>query len=542
MRLHTDGELSYPHQYRSTGARGGFAVLSIAALVLIFGVEVRSLTVGLLPPTGTTDTLAILSTLIWAMTASVLTHQAIYRIASAIERPSRRAPSGESRPSTIGTDILLLYATCDDFDAEACQACVGQDYHRVRVIICDDSQSEDHRKRVDNFLDANRDRCEVSRRGSRAGYKAGNINHAIAEFGVPADWILVVDADQLLPTDYVSRIVAEIPTETERVGWVQGVAHARIGRLTLISEALAIGTTSYYNWDLPGRERYGFTSIAGHGVVFPYAAWRDVGGLPEVVSEDYAFAFRLRAAGRSSRIAWSAASGEGIPDHFSSFLIRIGKYSNGTAELARKEFPLLLRSGVRWPEKYDALMQLAYYPLSPLLILNGFITAIVLGNDRSGLLASQVMSAGIVFSAVLATSMVSIQSAGSVRGGLRGYLIAYSCISCATPLVAWKFVAGLFGPAVFERTPKGDSRSRLDGSFRLAMYALGLLAILTAFVTRSEFSLVLAGLGISWLCVDLYEKCDSSSCIGSAARLCLFFPALLTVAGGLGAVARFWRA
>ena len=74
--------------------------------------------------------------------------------------------------------FLLLYCTCNDFNAEALSACMKQKYKNFRTLILDDSSDEEYRVRIDRFA-AERG-IEVIRRADKKGFKAGNLNNCLS--------------------------------------------------------------------------------------------------------------------------------------------------------------------------------------------------------------------------------------------------------------------------------------------------------------------------------------------------------------------------
>ena len=117
--------------------------------------------------------------------------------------------------------VALLYLTCDDFDAEAIESLPNQDYPKYNVFILDDSEKRmPHRPQGQNVT--------VVRRGSRKGFKAGNLNHWLQRFSHEYDYFVILDSDSILPTCFLSEMLryAEHPANSN-VAIFQAETHPR---------------------------------------------------------------------------------------------------------------------------------------------------------------------------------------------------------------------------------------------------------------------------------------------------------------------------
>lgn len=165
--------------------------------------------------TTTFSILAHTSALIWWIVLYWAFHHLSYQVFSLFKNETASQQTNVTLHS-----IALLYPTCDDFVEECCQSCLEQDYEHFRVIICDDSKSDKFKRVIDRFINANPSKCSVIRRENNKGYKAGNLNNAISNY-VNEDWICIVDADQYLPRDYLSKLVKQIPKEESEIAYIQ---------------------------------------------------------------------------------------------------------------------------------------------------------------------------------------------------------------------------------------------------------------------------------------------------------------------------------
>jgi cellulose synthase/poly-beta-1,6-N-acetylglucosamine synthase-like glycosyltransferase len=244
---------------------------------------------------------------------------------------------------------------------------------------------EEYVAKVKDFV---RSHPEVAllRRSSRGGYKAGNLNHAFRH-ALPegVEWAVVVDADDTLPGGFLPALASAVAGQPERVAFVQAAHlpdHLRgrggppggpDGGPTVFQRMMGPEVQLFYERDLCHRGRFGFVPFLGHGAAIRRGAWDAVGGFPEVVSEDFAFAIRLRLGGWYGVYAGDVASFESFPRDFGAFLVRLRKFSGGTAELARGHLWGFLRGGAGPAEKVDLLMLVLWYFLTPLVFIKIYI-------------------------------------------------------------------------------------------------------------------------------------------------------------------------
>src|SRR6185312_9456977 len=103
--------------------------------------------------------------------------------------------------------------------------------------------------------------AELLRRPDRRGFKAGNLNHALTAAAIKADWVIIVDADETLPQQYVKQVASFISIMPEHVAFVQ-TRHASDDALpknsTRFQRALGREINVFYSYELSLRQRYGF--------------------------------------------------------------------------------------------------------------------------------------------------------------------------------------------------------------------------------------------------------------------------------------------
>jgi cellulose synthase/poly-beta-1,6-N-acetylglucosamine synthase-like glycosyltransferase len=419
--------------------------------------------------------------------------------------------------------IAILYATCDDFIPEYCQSCLDQDYKNARVWICDDSQEEYYQKLVQDFCNRNKSRCTLITRPDRQGFKAGNLNNAIENY-VTADWILLVDADQLLPETYLSQFVSRLP-QNDDIAFIQAAQQTiTTGKNSYFQAVFSPEVKLYYSRDLSLRERFGMVPMLGHGVLIQRAAWKKVGGFPEVVSEDFAFSLRVASKRYSSKYFEEILSYEGIPYDFGGFVVRIKKFAKGTAELLWSEMMPFIRGPASTIEKWDFFMMLFWYMLMPLVTINGFLGAYVCYRLwEEGLPYLQPLLPYLYTWMLLSIFAISLSVSRTWPSALRFYFWATAIYSAAIPVAGVSFLKHFFVRPSFDRTPKNQAK-RLSIAECISMTILGLLALFCSYRWLSPFTPILLGQGIAYCSYPLYGELCFDSSLGRLSRRLIYLP------------------
>jgi len=300
-------------------------------------------------------------------------------------------PTASELPVSLGDfAVALLYPTCNDFVEASAYSCVSQDYPNFTVYILDDSTDLTYQRQVDCFANRFPDKVVVVRRPDRRGFKAGNLNHALSNFAVNEPFFAISDADEILPRDFLKCLVP-ILIEDEQCGFVQANHCCNPNASSLFRARLGIGIDVHWRWYMPLRNRYGFVMFLGHGAVLRRECWKRVGGFPEIVSEDLAYAIRLRAEGWYGKFAEHLTCYEELPESVRSFRIRHMKWTRGTCEFLTTETKrIVLSKRISLLEKFDILFPVMNLPFStigfPLTICVSLILWKSWGINAVGLL------------------------------------------------------------------------------------------------------------------------------------------------------------
>lgn len=261
-------------------------------------------------------------------------------------------------------DVAVLYLTCNDFVEESAASCVAQVYPSYHVYMLDDSSTPESRAKVDSFAARHEGRVTVVRRADRRGFKAGNLNHGLATAATSEPLFALVDSDEILPADFLSRMVPRL-TSDDSTGYVQANHRCNHRDSGTLAGAVGVGIDIHWRWYHPLRNRWGFVMLLGHGALIRRQVWEEIGGFPEIVSEDLGFSVRARARGWGGVFADDIVCLEDFPVDMRAFRVRHIKWTRGTCEFfAREMWPVLRTKGMPLVEKLDVLFPALSLPLA----------------------------------------------------------------------------------------------------------------------------------------------------------------------------------
>jgi cellulose synthase/poly-beta-1,6-N-acetylglucosamine synthase-like glycosyltransferase len=465
--------------------------------------------------------LAHISAFIWWAVLLWALHHLSFQLGALFKKHTKVKMNLE-RPS-----VIILYTTCDDFDPTACRSCVQQKYEKFRVLICDDSKKDEFQQQVKEFESSHQSKCTVITRPNQQGFKAGNLNNAIDK-EVEEDWILLVDADQVLPPDYLSKFVARLPEQVVNIAFVQA-AHQAINdsrQKSYFQNALSPEIALYYSRDLTLRESFGFVPLLGHGAMIRKVAWQTVGKFPEIVSEDFGFALRASNHLLQGRYIDDVVSEEALPHDFGGFIVRLKKFAGGTAELLRSE--AIIRGKAHFVEKWDFLMMLLWYVLMPFVTFNGFLGAYVCHKLWSEGFPYLHPVLPYLYSWMLLTIFVlNLSVSQSFGRATQFYFWSTAIYTAAMPTAGLSFIKHMFTQPSFKRTPKNHEETPLDQLGLGFMCLLGISAVICSLVWLSPFTPLLLGQGIAYLSYPLYGKLCLDSRLGALSRMVVYLPGSL---------------
>lgn len=280
-------------------------------------------------------------------------------------------------------EVALLYTTCNDYMEDSLISCVNQDYPNYTVYILDDSSDENYKSKVDEFASRFPNQVEVIRRADRKAFKAGNMNNALEKVCMEK-YFAIADADEILPNDFLSKLVP-VMEDDPTCGFVQANHRANPDSPSQLAKDMGVGIDLHWKWYQPLRNDFGFVMFLGHGALLRRKTWEEIGGFPDIVSEDLGFAIHAREIGYRGRFVEDVICYEDFPDTVRSFRVRHMKWTRGTSEFLKLKFKWLINAKqITWQEKLDILFPTLNLPLTmfyfAFMINANLILPMLLGN------------------------------------------------------------------------------------------------------------------------------------------------------------------
>ena len=279
---------------------------------------------------------------------------------------------------------MLLYCTCNDFNADSLLASIDQDYLNFGVVILDDSTDEAYRLKIDEFAATydGEQRIEVVRRADRTGFKAGNLNNYLASRG-DWDYFVILDSDEIIPANFISRALDYFEA-SPGAGIVQG-NHIATRNHNKFMALFAHGVDSHWPVYQSIKRRFGFMSLLGHGAMISRDCYEAAGGFPHVVAEDICFSIAARDAGYYTEFAQDIVCEEEFPPDYLAFKKRHGKWTEGNMEFIKNYTRTIMRSNMRWFEKLDIVLFTYALPLTSVFSVYILINVVFLPLTHSSI-------------------------------------------------------------------------------------------------------------------------------------------------------------
>ena len=252
--------------------------------------------------------------------------------------------------------VAILYTTKNDFLPLCVESCIHLDYLNCHTFICDDSNDQSIERIIDQFSEKHRNRCSIIRRDNNVGFKAGNLNNALRLIHPQYKYIVIADHDSALPSNFIQASLKYFQ-DNRNLAFVQAIHQGEICYRSAFSRDLALGVDCLWEY-LNLKNRFGLTSCFGHGVFIDRQVINEVGGFPEIISEDLGFTALVRDKGYIGIVAKELVCGEGIPANLNQFRRRYEKWLIGILEFSQNFLVRFISNKkISYAEKIDLLFQ-----------------------------------------------------------------------------------------------------------------------------------------------------------------------------------------
>ena len=266
-------------------------------------------------------------------------------------------------------NVAILYTTMNDVVPD-CMRAIRPTYPSD-VFVLDDSSDPRKRAIVDDV--AAEMGFRVARRDHRQGFKAGAINEWLRSHGPSYEYVVLLDADSILPRDWVAHTLryAEHP-ENADLAIFQGMINIWNTDRPFPRTLAPTTSLSHDEWERKMAGYLGAVVCYGHNVMFRTKPLIEGGGFEEgYVSEDFATAVKLADRGFGSTFV-PLHTWEALPENVRGFVKRQNKWTRGSMEF----FSFVPRSRLPWWKKLMLLTipwgHIAYIAIMAAILLAVF--------------------------------------------------------------------------------------------------------------------------------------------------------------------------
>ncbi len=351
--------------------------------------------------------------------------------------------------------VALLYPVTDDFRADVVRRSAAQTHLGTRTVVLDDCSTAETRARIDALVAEGG--IELQRRSERRGAKAGNLNAWLEQHGHEVDRIVVLDADQEIPPDFVAGALARFAAHPD-AAVVQGRIGTRSGDSSFVRDFSGL-FSGYAAAQLSGREALGVSVFCGRGAMLDVSAVREAGGFPELVMEDTALSLELARRGYEVVAAPELRSVEDAPVDHAAFAVQFGKFVEGAVQLLRRSRKSLVDARLGPLRRADLVLDLLVPVLAALVPVVLFAYSLVAAATHAPLFPWQLgIALGVLGLAPLVPETIHRARERGILSGL-GFVVRAAMLYASVSVVATRAVVVVLvlGRARFRVTPKAGS-------------------------------------------------------------------------------------
>ncbi|MGP1413919.1 MAG: glycosyltransferase [Bacillales bacterium] len=190
------------------------------------------------------------------------------------------------------------------------------------------------------------------------------------------DYCVILDSDEIIPDDFIKSALKYF-YYYDNIGIVQG-NHVSNRNKNLFMKLFHIGVNSHWPTYQGVKNRFGFTSMLGHGAMIKRECYESVGGFPPLVAEDLCLSIELRNKGYFVMYAPEIICMEEYPIDYFAFKKRHSKWTQGNLEFIKKYNSKIFKSKMHWYEKFDIILFTYNLPLTAFFSFYIFINIIIL--------------------------------------------------------------------------------------------------------------------------------------------------------------------
>jgi len=233
---------------------------------------------------------------------------------------------------------------------------------KVNIYVLDDSKEKTAMKEMDDL--AKSYKCNIIRRQSREGYKAGNINNALKHV-IKEGYFVIFDSDQAPEPDFLVETMDYFSDPA--VGFVQTPQYFIIND-TPLERAVQMGTNIFFHGQCVSKANDGALPFCGTNAVIRTIAFNEVNGFAYyTATEDIELGIRMNDAGYRGVFIPKILVYGYAPQDFSAFTTQQYRWANGNLAILRQSWLKLLTSNLSFRYQVHTFFTLGWW-------LIGFVT------------------------------------------------------------------------------------------------------------------------------------------------------------------------
>lgn len=266
-------------------------------------------------------------------------------------KPLRRAMSGKVAL------LVPVYNEPSEIVERTVAACKRVRWWRgTSVYILDDSTEKQH---VDAMASLGRKYgCHVVRRPDRVGYKAGNVNNAVANV-IREPYFAIFDADQAPLPEFLEESMDYFSDST--VAFVQAPQHY-VNANTPLEKAARMGTGLFFQAQCSSKAKDGAMPFCGTNAVIRADVFRAVRGFSYYTStEDVELGLRMNDAGYQGAFVPKVLVHGYAPPDFVAYSSQQYRWANGNLAILRENWLRILSGNLSLKQQVHTFFTLGWW-------------------------------------------------------------------------------------------------------------------------------------------------------------------------------------
>jgi cellulose synthase (UDP-forming) len=204
---------------------------------------------------------------------------------------------------------------------------------KVNIYLLDDSTKFDDKKNM-IFL-SEKYNIKIINRDNRRGYKAGNINNAVAKY-IHENYFVILDSDQAPEPEFLEKTIDYF--SDNKIAFVQTPQHY-VNEKTPLERAAKISMNLFYNIQCPAKQKDSSVPFLGTNVVIKTRLFKNIAGFSYYTStEDIELGLRFNEADFYGVYVPEVLVNGYSPPDFKAYSCQQYRWANGNLAVLRESF------------------------------------------------------------------------------------------------------------------------------------------------------------------------------------------------------------